>query len=286
MSLLFTQIKKRALKINKEEMFLYTVLDINTEPTFACWNLKILFSNLLAGQRGGLPSPPLTLTPLEVLPKPNNILNFQPILIKSFYNKNQFSFFFPDESVTDSAIYTSSNHPSYLLGTNYGRIFMISMFQETEDRVLPILVIDSHHKSKITKLFVAYNSSRKQPNKLKQPVLMENGGHLISVSEDGTIAVTNLNSGEIVQTLHSQQSSHHKNPDNARADMFFEQRERKRRNSFSCDFSVANFFEFVKVKSQRIFHYAAYGQIDRVIEVKNLNVIADQINTRDKNMSQ
>jgi len=32
---------------------------------------------------------------------------------------------------------------------------------------------------------------------------MENGGHLISVSEDGTIAVTNLNSGEIVQTLHN-----------------------------------------------------------------------------------
>jgi len=76
------------------------------------------------------------------------------------------------------------------------------------------VLIDSHHQSPITQLFVAYNSSRKQNISIKRttpnvhhhniPIQdYERGGHLISVSENGTIAVTNLNSGEIHRQLHN-----------------------------------------------------------------------------------
>ena len=188
---------------------------------------------------------------MEVFPSTNDdpgaLINFQPILIKSFYNRNQYAFFFPDEEVTDSAIYTSSNHPSYIIGTNYGRIFIISMFQETEDKVEPILLVDSHHRSRITKLFVAYNSSRKVPKQTRAGGgLLDNGGHLISVSEDGTIAVTNLNSGEIVQTLHSYNPQRESAVESSRIDSFFDEkrhnRHNRRRNSFTSDISVSNFF--------------------------------------------
>jgi hypothetical protein len=192
---------------------------------------------------------------MEVFPScnddPGALINFQPILIKSFYDRNQFAFFFPDESVTDSCVYTSANHPSYILGTNYGRIYLVSMFQETEDRIEPILLVDSHHRSKITKLFIAYNSSRKLPKSLLsrpgQPSLLENGGHLVSVSEDGTVAVTNLNSGEVVQALHSYNHNQRESAiENARIDSFFEERRLnravRRRNSFTGDISVSNFF--------------------------------------------
>ena len=191
-------------------------------------------------------------------------------------------------------MYTSANHPSYILGTNYGRIFIISMFQETEDKIEPILLVDSHHRSKITKLFVAYNSSRKVSKSLSsrpgQPGLLENGGHLISVSEDGTIAVTNLNSGEIVQALHSY--NHHRESaiENSRIDSFFDERRRnresKRRNSFTGDISVSNFFRLTKVKSQKIFHYASYGEVDKILEIKNINAITQQILSRDRQTTQ
>ena len=80
---------------------------------------------------------------------------------------------------------------------------MVGLFQETDDKVQPILVIDSHHSSPITKLFISYNTSRLSSKRQDKKGLLENGGHLISVSEDGTTAVTNLNSGEIHKSLHN-----------------------------------------------------------------------------------
>lgn len=93
---------------------------------------------------------------------------------------------------------------------------MVPMFQESDEKVFPVILIDQHHQSPITQLFVAYDSSRKMktqskglnpsqfnPQAKRGGSLLENGGHLISVSEDGTIAVTNLNSGEIHKALHN-----------------------------------------------------------------------------------
>jgi WD40 repeat protein len=244
---------------------LYTVLKIAGECKLIQWNLEKLvenlgFQSLEATKDEHLP---LTLTPMRVFTStdPPSLLNFQPLLIKSFYNPRQFSFFYADERVTDSAIYTSSQQPAYLVGTNYGRLFITPLFQESDDRVQPVLVVDAHHGSPITRLFVAYNSARRQTGgkgflRITTTAVSENGGHLISVSEDGTICVTNLNSGEINKALHNfnvlsagigvDKHDYH------RAEQFFREREEsrklKRRNSFSNDCSVQKYFHLAKVR--------------------------------------
>jgi len=105
---------------------------------------------------------------------------------------------------------------------------------------------------------------------------------LISVSENGTIALTNLNSGEIHKQIHHYTAQSKEKWNGRRADTFFKQRshnrEVKRRNSFSNDFSVDNFFHMVKVKSQMVFSYAAgFGLVDKIIEVKSINAMQDQL---------
>lgn len=63
---------------------------------------------------------------------------------------------------------------------------------------------------------------------------LENGGHLISVSDDGTIAVTNLNSSEIHRLFHNYRTDEKYA---SRVNDFFEEKQQnyqaKRRNSFS-----------------------------------------------------
>ena len=99
-------------------------------------------------------------------------------------------------------------------------------------------------------------------------------------------AVTNLNSGEIIQALHSFNHVKEDAIESSRVDAFFDQintnRKQKRRNSFSADFSVANIFQMVKVKSQKIFHYASYGAVDKILEIKNLNALSQQMMIRDR----
>ncbi len=114
--------------------------------------------------------------------------------------------------------------------------------------------------------------------------MSENGGHLISVSEDGTIAVTNLNSREILKEINNFKpvscNIGEKGLDKAeanRVNQFFElkegKRESRRRNSIANDFSVNKYYNLVKVKSQKVFSYASFGRIDNITEVKNLNLI-------------
>ncbi len=59
------------------------------------------------------------------------------------------------------------------------------------------------------------------------------------MSEDGTLAITNLNSGEIHKHLHNFTTS---DKDKNRINQFFDEvsdnRKHKRRNSFSTNFSV------------------------------------------------
>jgi hypothetical protein len=43
--------QRKVLKINKDEFFLYTVLDIESKQQLVCWNLKTLFGNLNSGLR-------------------------------------------------------------------------------------------------------------------------------------------------------------------------------------------------------------------------------------------
>lgn len=43
--------QKTVLKINRDEFFLYTVLDVEAKQQLVCWNLKTLFGNLASGLR-------------------------------------------------------------------------------------------------------------------------------------------------------------------------------------------------------------------------------------------
>ena len=100
------------------------------------------------------------------------------------------------------------------------------------------------------------------------------------MSEDGTIAITNLNSGEIHKQIHQYTAQSKEKWNGKRADAFFNERaknrEGRRRNSFANDFSVANFYHMVKVKSQKVYSYAVgFGQIDKIIEVKNINAMQE-----------
>lgn len=64
-----------------------------------------------------------------------------------------------------------------------------------------------------------------------------------------------------------------------RADEFFKEKEGKlkRRNSFANDFSVQRYFHLVKVRPQKVFHSACFGQVDKIIEVKNIKKIREQL---------
>ena len=52
----------------------------------------------------------------------------------------------------------SPESPSFIIGTNYGRIFICPLFQESEGKVHPILLLDSHNHYSITNIFISYNS--------------------------------------------------------------------------------------------------------------------------------
>jgi hypothetical protein len=142
------------------------------KPTLITWSLTSLISNLYGGLTSNHPSIPLSLQPMTIFSSSpegsnssespsQNLLNLQPILIRYIYNRHQFSFLFSDEQVTSSAIYLSAANPCYLVGTSYGRIFMLTMFEDTnngdneddemqQERISPVLCIDSHQGSKVT----------------------------------------------------------------------------------------------------------------------------------------
>ena len=73
---------------------------------------------------------------------------------------------------------------------------------------------------------------------------------MISVSQDGTIAVTNLNSGEMHRQIHNFSIN---DRDRRRVDAFMEERfknkKEKRRNSIHQTFTVNSFYYLVKAKS-------------------------------------
>ena len=58
----------------------------------------------------------------------NCLINFNQLIVKNYYNKLQFQFFFSDEKVVQSCTYASVEEPALIVGTNYGRIFIVPMF--------------------------------------------------------------------------------------------------------------------------------------------------------------
>jgi WD40 repeat protein len=138
------------------------------------------------------------------------LININQFITKNYFSRHQHSFFYSDEKVLDQTFYISSDFPSMVLGTDYGRIFIIQLFQDIEGRSFPVIVLDCHHSSPISCMYIAYSSARRNQSKpleksssmsLAQSMSADSGGHLIVASEDGTISITNMNSGDIVSQL-------------------------------------------------------------------------------------
>lgn len=145
----------------------------------------------------------------DIQPPKNTLINLHPFIQKHYFSRYQHSFFYVDEVITDQTFYVASDFPAIVLGTNYGRIFIVQLFQDIECRGYPILALDCHQSSPITCLYIAYSTARRSKQmqqelkggsdqQLAQMIAADSGGHLIACSENGTISVTNMNSGEIV----------------------------------------------------------------------------------------
>jgi len=85
--------------------------------------------------------------------------------MSNYYNKLNFQFFYTDEKITESVCTIDNQIPVYVIGTSYGRVFILQMFHEFEtnntaagqsNHKPPVAILDCHHGSPITKLFVAY----------------------------------------------------------------------------------------------------------------------------------
>lgn len=103
-----------------------------------------------------------------------NLISFNDIIIEEFKNINYYQFFYKDERVTCTLIITAIEEfkvftPALVIGTNYGRIFIVSLFQRSEGRANPVIVMDFHFGNTITGLFFASNK------------------YLFSISEEGTV---------------------------------------------------------------------------------------------------
>ena len=88
------------------------------------------------------------------------MLNINPFIAKHYFTRYQHSFFYTDEKITDQTFYVASDFPSMIIGTNYGRVFIVQMFQDFERRAYPVVVIDCHNSAPITCMYVAYSSGR------------------------------------------------------------------------------------------------------------------------------
>ena len=54
-----------------------------------------------------------------------SMLNINHFITKNYFGPYQHSFFYSDEKITDQTLYIASDFPSMILGTNYGRIFLV-----------------------------------------------------------------------------------------------------------------------------------------------------------------
>lgn len=203
--------------------------------------------------------------------------------MQSYFNKLQFEFFFTDEKVTKQVTFFDKDLPSLIVGTNYGRICIVPMFQEAEDNVLPIALIDSHGRHPIEQLYVCYQHARS--------IDREKGGHLISTSADGTIAVTDLSSSALIKTLNEYQQKQKQviGREKRRIDHYLSGRvknqQQGRRNSISKDFSTANFYHYVKVQPDHVYLQQTSAPVKSVFRVKTIQETIQFLQSADKGVA-
>ena len=146
---------------SREENLLYSFIKVHNKNVLIPQDTNLLLSwdlrLLLGGDSDILPLNISNLTLFGSQSKqsephiPNSLIPFNSQVLKSFYNSCQFRFFFTDERVTAQVVFQDRDSPSSIIGTNYGRIFMMPMFQEQQFKhVVPSILIDSHKGSPIS----------------------------------------------------------------------------------------------------------------------------------------
>lgn len=101
----------------------------------------------------------------------------------------------------------------------------------------------------------------------------DGGGHLFSVSEDGTICATDLKSEDVVRKMYQKKASQTtQTSQKRRTDQFMNEKgknmRQQRRHSVSQHFSAENFFKYERVKATEIFDEAAFSPIKHIFRVK------------------
>jgi|TARA_B110000285_G_C15098796_1_gene603707 hypothetical protein len=151
-------------------------------------------------------------------------------------------------------------------------------------------VIDCHNATPINCLYIAYSSARRQKQanstaffdqqrersssqQLAQSISLDSGGHLIACSDDGTVSVTNMNSGDVVKKLANFSLSRNER-EIKRIDCFMKAREENRRQgrrqSVDLQFSTEHYFNLVRAEPFKVFGGLATGRLSRVLEVQVL----------------
>lgn len=246
------------------------------------WSLQSLLANLKVNNLSPDQKIAMCVSPLDIFEKadrqggyksPFQLLNLNSFVANTYFSKHQHSFFKRGEEVTAQTFFVSAEYPSVILGTNFGRIFIVQLFQDIEGRAFPVLVVDCHDQSPITILYIAYSPSRKirTSSNPASSVAQDTGGHLIAGSEDGTISVTDMSSRQICDQLANFPVCRNDDPEKLRADKFFEERERnhrlKRRNSIPDHLVLQNYFNLVRVKPLKVLQNCSYGPISTIFEV-------------------
>ncbi len=177
---------------------------------------------------------------------------------------NHYTFFYGDEKVSCTLVYQTHRErsilsPSQIIGTNYGRIFIISLFQQRDGVVHPVIVIDNHFGEKIEGLFIA------------------NHRYLISVSHDGTLCVTDLMEKSIERkfnSVHRRKKRVHprvKRRFDKKIRAFEKDRVTKRRASIHNDHIIQ--WNLVRHQvNQRMECLTPFG-ICKILEIKDIEVL-------------
>ena len=142
------------------------------------WSLDSLFSQVFQKNKVKDAKVPLYVTSLRLTgseepcsvdsganksqsPK-GTLISIHPFIQKHYFSRHQHNFFYSDERITDQTFYIASDFPALVMGTNYGRVFVVQLFQDIECRGYPILTLDCHQSSPITCLYISYSTARKQ----------------------------------------------------------------------------------------------------------------------------
>jgi hypothetical protein len=196
------------LKDQAGMQILFTFVAINGKQKMITWSLQSLFNQVFQKNKVKEAKLPVYITSLKLsgaddssnlsdsssrlqTPK-NSLIGLHPFIQKHYFSRHQHSFFYTDECITDQTFYVASDFPALVMGTNYGRVFIIQLFQDIECRGYPILTLDCHQNSPITCLYISYSTARKSKQmqsdfkgsdqQLAQAIASDSGGHLIACS--------------------------------------------------------------------------------------------------------